>query len=69
MAMSIPPEGENVRKAVRWISAERQDHPERPLAGLIDKACLMFNLSPLEADTLARTLRSGKAAGVPESVV
>ncbi len=65
--MSIPPEGENVRKAVRWISAERQDHPEQPLAGLIDQACLMFNLSPLEADTLARTLRSGKAAGVPES--
>ena len=60
--MSIPPEGENVRRAVRWISAERQEHPQQALRNLIEQACLKFCLSPLEADTLARTLRADKAA-------
>ena len=54
--MSIQPEGENFRDAVRWISCERQDHPDMPLIKLIDKASIKFNLSPIEADSLSHIL-------------
>ena len=54
--MSITPEGENVRRAVKWICAEREDHPEMSLIRLIEKAGLQFNLTPLEEDSLGRIL-------------
>lgn len=60
--MTIQPEGENVRKAVRWISAERQERPATAITELIDRACLAFNLSPIEADALVRLMRSNQRA-------
>ena len=55
--MSISPEGESLRQAVKWISAERQDHPQTPLQTLIDQACLRFNLTPSEAAYLERLMK------------
>jgi hypothetical protein len=55
--MSIQPQGENLRKAVKWISAERQDNPDVSVNTLIDKACLTFNLTPAEAAGLEALLR------------
>jgi len=55
--MSIQPEGENIRKAVKWLSAERQANPKVSALKLVDEACLTFNLTPAEAaylDQLAR---------------
>ena len=54
--MSITPEGENVRRAVKWICAEREDHPDMPLFKLIEQAGINFNLTPLEEDSLGRIL-------------
>jgi hypothetical protein len=54
--MSIHPNGENLRNAVKWISAQHQDQPDTPMARLIDKASLTFNLTPAEADSLTRLL-------------
>ncbi len=44
--MSILPEGEQLRKAVKWISDKRLDNPEASLFKLIDEACLKFDLPP-----------------------
>ncbi len=52
--MSILPEGEQLRKAVRWISAQRSENPEIALSELIGDACLRFDLSPKDADLLVR---------------
>jgi hypothetical protein len=52
--MSIQPEGEEIRKAVKWISDERQYSPEKTTKQLIEAACLKFDLSPLEAEYLYR---------------
>jgi len=46
------PEGEKLRKAVKWISAERQSGNDAPLITLIEKAALLFNLSPKEEEYL-----------------
>ena len=54
--MSIAPQGENIRCAVKWICAEREDHPETSLAKLIEQASIHFNLTPLEEDSLDRIL-------------
>ena len=50
--MSILPEGEQLRKAVKWISDERLDNPGAALFTLIEKACLKFDLSPKDCDFL-----------------
>ena len=52
--MSIQPEGEEIRKAVKWISEERQYNPGKTTKQLIETACLKFDLSPLEAEYLYR---------------
>jgi len=50
--MSMLPEGEQFRKAIKWISDERRDNPGAGLFILIEKACLKFDLSPKEGDFL-----------------
>ncbi|MEA1947677.1 MAG: hypothetical protein U9N83_10305 [Thermodesulfobacteriota bacterium] len=54
--MSIQPKGEDLRKAVKWVSEERKYNKEKELKALIEEACLKFNLSPMDADFLLRTL-------------
>ena len=58
--MSIPPEGEAVRKAVRYISEKRVNDPEASLRRLMEEACLKFNLSPADAAFLTAFYTSGK---------
>jgi hypothetical protein len=61
---TIQPQGENMRKAIQWISAERQDNPKTPLGKLIDQACLSYNLTPAEAAYLDQWLKqSGENQG------
>ena len=50
--MSVLPEGEDLRKAVTWISEERQTDPEASLGKLIQSACMKFDLSPKDAEFL-----------------
>jgi hypothetical protein len=50
--MSILPEGEQMRKAIKWISDARLDDPGTGLGGLIDAACLKFDLSPKDTEVL-----------------
>jgi hypothetical protein len=54
--MSILPQGEDVRRAIKWISEMRQSDPQADSGKLVEQACLNFNLSPVEADFLARWL-------------
>ncbi len=63
--MPIEPEGEDLRKAVKWISEERLDNPNQKTLQLIETACLKFNLSPKDGEFLARCLKDRlKAEGV-----
>ncbi len=55
--MSIQPEGEELRKAVTWIDAERLDRPDKSLTQLVEEAGLRFNLSPKESEYLMKFLK------------
>ena len=59
--MSILPEGEQLRKAVKWVSDERTEYPEAPLFTLIEKACLKFDLTPKDGEFLMRYLTENSA--------
>lgn len=50
--MSILPEGEQLRRAIKWISDQRLDNPQNALSKLIEEACLKFDLSPNDAEVL-----------------
>jgi hypothetical protein len=54
--MSVMPEGENVRKAVKWISDKKQYEPEDcgPIMTMIEQAAKRFDLSPKDEEFLIR---------------
>ena len=54
---TVQPEGENIRKATKWIAEEKQYDPDKSISKLIEVACIKFDLSPMEAEFLARTLK------------
>lgn len=52
--MSIQPQGEDLRKAVKWVSEERKYNPEKEVKAIVQDACMKFDLSPKDADFLLR---------------
>ena len=52
----VQPRGESLRRAVEWVSLERQDHPEIPLGELVSRAALQFDLSPADEEFLLHAL-------------
>jgi hypothetical protein len=52
--MTIQPEGEDLRKATRWISDERLNKPGANVIRLIEQACVKFDLPPKDAEFLMR---------------
>jgi hypothetical protein len=54
------PEGENLRRAIKWISANLVENPNQPVPALIDKVVFKFDLSPKDAEFLMAFFRKGK---------
>ena len=54
---ALLPGGEDLRRAVRWISDRRRDEPDTPVWKLVDEAALRYDLSPPDAEFLLRVLR------------
>jgi hypothetical protein len=57
---TILPDGEMIRKAVKWISEERQTNQSIKLQQLIEAAAIRFNLSPMEVEYLSHFLKGDK---------
>ena len=55
--MTIQPEGENLRKAVKWISETLKYEPGKSRAVIIQEACVKFDLTPMDAEYLANFLK------------
>ena len=64
---TVMPEGDAIRKAVKWISAQLQENPEESPQKLVQKAVSRFDLSPKEAEFLIGFYRSGKAGTASDS--
>ena len=51
------PEGEELRRAVKWVSAHLQENPDQPLHKLVQEAVFKFDLSPKDSEFLIRFYR------------
>jgi hypothetical protein len=54
---TVMPKGDALRQAVKWISEIRKENNPPGDRKLIDEACLKFNLTPKDADYLARFIK------------
>jgi len=57
---TVMPEGEAIRKAVKWISAHIEENPGIQLQKLVQDAVLRFDLSPKEGEFLMEFYRKSK---------
>lgn len=46
------PEGEDLRRAVQWISSHLVEDPDCPIMPLVNEATFKFDLSPMDAEFL-----------------
>lgn len=62
---TVMPEGDAIRNAIKWISAEMQEHPETPAQKLVNQAISRFDLSPRDSDFLISFYKQagGSSAG------
>ena len=58
---TVMPEGDAIRKAVKWISAHLEEKPGLSSQKLVQDAVLRFDLSPKEAEFLLEFYRKVKA--------
>ncbi len=56
---AVMPEGEALRKAVKWISAELNEHPDKPVNKLVNEAVQRFDLSPKDSEFLLSFYKKG----------
>lgn len=54
------PDGEDVRRAVKWISGHLLEDPDQPVSPLVQKATFKFDLSPMDAEFLIGFFRKAK---------
>ena len=55
MTSDLAPKGEALQRAIRWISSERDAHPERAIGTIVQEAGPRFNLTPIDAEYLWKT--------------
>jgi len=59
--MSLQPEGEDLRKAIKWISEMRQEAPDKSLARLVEEAGAKFDLPPKDQEFLYRFIKQNES--------
>ena len=54
------PDGDDLRKAVKWVSGKLQENPEQPLQPLVQEAIFTYDLSPKDGDFLISFFRQSR---------
>jgi len=49
---TLMPEGDEIRKAIKWVSSHLEDNPSQSINKLVEQAVFTFDLSPKDADFL-----------------
>lgn len=57
------PDGEDLRRAVKWISEHLQENPGQAVMPLINEAVFKYDLSPRDADFLIDFYSRAKKEG------
>ncbi|MDR3566793.1 MAG: hypothetical protein P4L43_02080 [Syntrophobacteraceae bacterium] len=56
---TVMPEGEPLRKAVKWISAQIGEYPDKPVQKWVNEAVVRFDLSPRDTEFLMSFYKKG----------
>jgi hypothetical protein len=54
---AMMPQGEDIRRAVKWIAENLDANPEQPRIKLIEQAVFKFDLSPIDTEFLMNFFR------------
>ena len=54
---AVMPTGDDIRRAVKWISDNLETNPEQTRMKLIEQAVFKFDLSPLDTEFLMNFFR------------
>jgi hypothetical protein len=57
---TVMPEGDALRKAIKWISSEIDEDKGKPLQKLVNEAVARFDLSPKDAEFLSSFYRGDR---------
>jgi len=60
---TIMPEGDDIQKAIKWISSSLEDNPNQPIFPLVEKAVFKFDLSPKDSEFLMSFFKKRKSGG------
>jgi len=52
--MTIMPEKEEIKHAIKWVSERLEQNPNQSVQKLLNKAIFEFDLSPVDAEFLTR---------------
>jgi hypothetical protein len=55
---NIQPKGEQLKKAIKWMSEKRRETPDINLVKLVDDVSLQFDLSPKDSEFLLRFVKN-----------
>ncbi|MBC2703850.1 hypothetical protein [Desulfobacula sp.] len=55
---TVQPQGDQLKKAVKWISEKRKENPDINLPKLVDDAGFQFDLSPKDSEFLLRFVKN-----------
>ncbi len=58
--MSVIPPGEQLRRALDWITDQRRADPSRPVLAIVDEAAARFNLAPNQEQFLVEMILEAK---------
>jgi hypothetical protein len=58
---TIVPQGEALKKAIEWVSEQRENNPGADPEKLADEAGFRFDLSPRDSQFLLRLIKDGKS--------
>jgi hypothetical protein len=58
---TIMPEGEELQKAIKWVSMNLEEKSDQPLQKLVEKAVFKFDLSPVDTEFLLGFFKKMKA--------
>jgi translation initiation factor 2 beta subunit (eIF-2beta)/eIF-5 len=61
---TVMPEGEAIRKAIKWISAELHEDPGKPVIKLVNEAVARFDLSPKDSEFLISFYKKEKGSAM-----
>ena len=58
---TIMPEGEEIQRAIKWVSQSLEEKKEQSFQKLVEKAVFKFDLSPVDAEFLLSFFKNRKS--------